>query len=319
MFRIPAPELQIEFSLALAEIRRRYLQEALQETVGTLPIAEVDSELATVAQADALQKLARHSIRGELLFPVPLILAANPYLLGYYRLLYGFSQKQFYTAATGVGAFKSMEERGVVSKARLSDIAELCRSMAPAGAALLDGLGAKRVSVALLDDLTLLTIGPQLRGGANVKKGARGIVKVFEAIHEIVKQSAISVDDARIVARNAAQRLVYVEFAPDPDIIIREEIAPSQFAEKIAIEVKAGEDFSNIHNRLGEAEKSHQKARQRGYVECWTIVNVDRIDMEMARRESPTTNRFYRISDIMSGTGAEFLDFRNRILSLIGV
>ena len=112
---------------------------------------------------------------------------------------------------------------------------------------------------------------------------------------------------------------MFVEFAPDPDIVIREEMAPTSFAEKIAIEVKAGEDFSNIHNRIGEAEKSHQKARARGFVECWTVVNVDRLDDKMARREFPSTNRFYRLSAIVSGKGAEYTDFRNRVISLIGI
>jgi len=255
-----------------------------------------------------------------------MLLEANPHLLGYYRLLYGFSQKGFYTAETGVGPFKAMEERGVISKARAPDIEALCKALVPCGDALLEGIGPTLISRELLDDLTLLTVGPQLRGGANVKKGAAGIVRVFEAIYAIVKHRAVSFDPSRIVVNNAAGRMVYVEFAPDPDIIIREEMVPSSlqqttasFAEKIAIEVKAGEDFSNIHNRIGEAEKSHQKAKGRGYVECWTVVNVDRIDMAMARRESPSTNRFYRLSDIVSGTGAEYTDFRNRVISLIGI
>jgi hypothetical protein len=33
---------------------------------------------------------------------------------------------------------------------------------------------------------------------------------------------------------------------------------------------KLDTDFSNIHNRIGEAEKSHQKARQTGYTEVAT-------------------------------------------------
>jgi len=114
---------------------------------------------------------------------VPLILEANPRLLGYYRLLYGFSQKEFYTAATGVARFHSMEKGGVLTKINKGELAALCAAMAPAGHALLDGIGANRLSRELLDDLTLLTLGPQLRGGANVKKGAVGIVKVFDAIH----------------------------------------------------------------------------------------------------------------------------------------
>ena len=134
-----------------------------------------------------------------------------------------------------------------------------------------------------------------------------------------MKSATTSFNETQITVKNAAGRTVYVEFAPDPDIVIREEMAPASFAEKIAIEVKAGEDFSNIHNRIGEAEKSHQKARARGFVECWTVVNVDRLDTATARRESPSTNRFYRLSAIVSGTGSEYTDFRNRVISLTGI
>ena len=94
---------------------------------------------------------------------------------------------------------------------------------------------------------------------------------------------------------------------------------PGNYRQLIAIEVKAGADFSNIHNRLGEAEKSHQKARATGYVECWTVVNVDRTDMTLARRESPTTNRFYLISDLITATGNDYQDFKDRVISLTGI
>jgi hypothetical protein len=96
-------------------------------------------------------------------------------------------------------------------------------------------------------------------------------------------------------------------------------MVPGSFRELIAVEVKAGTDFSNIHNRIGEAEKSHQKARADGYNECWTVVNVDKIDVEKAHRESPSTSRFYRISDIQRGSGSEYEDFRNRVVSLTGI
>jgi hypothetical protein len=211
-----------------------------------------------------------------------------------------------------------MEMRGALSSAIGPQLEVLCNALIACGIVLLDGIGPTRLSRDLLDDLTLLTIGPQLRGGANVKRGAVGIVKVFEAIHKIVKARTIAFDETQITVKNAAGRTVLIEFAPDPDIVIREEMAPASFAEKIAIEIKAGEDFSNIHNRIGEAEKSHQKACARGFVECWTVVNIDRLDDKMAR-ESPSTNRFYRLSAIVSGKGAEYTDFRNRIVSLIGI
>jgi hypothetical protein len=87
----------------------------------------------------------------------------------------------------------------------------------------------------------------------------------------------------------------------------------------IAIEIKAGQDYSNIHNRIGEAEKSHQKARRAGFVECWTIVNVDRLDLSNAHKESPSTNRFYLIKDILAKSSEEYTDFRRRVISLTGI
>lgn len=319
MFKIPDPELQIDFSGVLAEIRGEYLQDALAATVKKLDVTEIDKELAAFVPKASLATLASHGLRGELMFPVPLILTENPRLLGYYRLLYGYSQKEFYTTETGVSRFQSMEKRGALTAANAANLSDLCQALSGAAAILLDGIGAKRVSQALLDDLTLLTLGPQLRGGANVKKGAAGIVKVFDAIHEIVKPAVKEATANRIEIENAAGRRVLIEFAPDPDIIIREEMSKDNFRELIAVEVKGGSDFSNIHNRIGEAEKSHQKAKAVGYVECWTVVNVDRIDMDMAKRESPTTNRFYRISDLVNGDGAEYQDFRTRVISLTGI
>lgn len=292
MFKIPDPELQIDFSGMLVEIRGQYLQEALSATVVKLDIAELDKALAQYVPNPSLATLASHGLRGELMFPAPMVLTENPHLLAYYRLLYGYSRKEFYTSETGVSRFQSMEKKGKLSKSNAKDLPELCSAMSTAGAMLLDGIGPKRISKALLDDLSLLTLGPQLRGGANVKKGAAGIVKVFDAIHDIVRLAVKEVSPNRIEIENAAGRRVLIEFAPDPDIIIREEISDGRFSEKIAIEVKGGSDFSNIHNRIGEAEKSHQKAKRAGYVECWTVVNVDKIDMDMAKGESPTTNRF---------------------------
>ncbi len=253
------------------------------------------------------------------MFPVPAVLTANPQLLGYYRLLLGFSQKEFYTARTGASPFKSMEEKGKLSERAQVHLQEFCRALIISCCALLDGVGPERISRELLDDLTLLTLGPQLRGGANVRKGSVAIVRVFDVVHSIVKHAVIESDESRIIIRNAAGRKVLIEFASDPDIIIREEMSKENYRNMIALEIKGGTDFSNIHNRLGEAEKSHQKARSAGYVECWTVVNVDRIDLNLARKESPSTNRFYRLSELGAGKGEEYVDFKNRIVSLTGI
>ncbi len=316
---IPSPELQIDFSFAIGQIRSVYLQEALSKTIKGVDISILDKQLAQYVPHDKLKSVAVRGLRGELVFPVPCILESNPYLLGYYRLLLGFSQKEFYTSKFGISGFKSMETKGILTEKNKNRIQELCQGMIASGCSLLDGIGIDRVTKELLDDLTLLTVGPQLRGGANVKKGIAGIVDVFETIHNIVQHAASESASNRIKIVNAADRNVFIEFAPDPDIVIREEMGLNSIRNIIAIEVKAGTDFSNIHNRVGEAEKSHQKAKADGYSECWTVVNVDRIDMEMASKESPSTNRFYRISELNSKVGKEYEDFRNRIISLTGI
>lgn len=48
-------------------------------------------------------------------------------------------------------------------------------------------------------------------------------------------------------------------------------------------------------------------------------MNVDRIDMEMASRESPSTNTFYRLSSLKQGEGEEYQDFKDRVISLTGI
>jgi len=239
--------------------------------------------------------------------------------LGYYRLLLGFSQKEFYGKTFGVSRFKSMETNGTLTDANAKSLTDLCQALNRSAAGLIDGVGADRLSQRFLDDLTLLTLGPQFRGGANVKKGSAGIIDVFKVIHEIVEHAATASAVNRIEITNAAGRPVVIEFAPDPDIVINEKMSSTTHRSIIAIEVKAGSDFSNIHNRVGEAEKSHQKAKANGYVECWTVVNVDQIDMAMARRESPSTNMFFRLSDLLAGKGEAFDDFQARILSLTGI
>jgi hypothetical protein len=86
-FTLPDPELQASFASALTEIRQRYLQDALSEAVQSLAIPDIDAELAQLVPAHSLTMLASHGLRGEMMFPVPAVLAVNPRLLGYYRLL----------------------------------------------------------------------------------------------------------------------------------------------------------------------------------------------------------------------------------------
>lgn len=316
---LPAPDLQIEFAARLQEFRETRLLDALQETAGKLAIRELDQQLAEYAAPECLSLLAGRSLRGEVVFPTPLILEARPALLTYYRLLYGYSQKEFFVARTGTTRFKIMEDTGGLSASSKAGLPGLCRAFAQGGKQLCEQLPTQLIGPGLLHDLTLLTLGPQLRGGANVRRGVAGFESVFAAIRRIVAESIASDDGRCIKVVNASGRRVSIRLAADPDVTIDEELSPTNHRHVIAIEVKAGKDFSNIHNRLGEAEKSHQKARETGYTECWTIVNVAGFDRATAKRESPSTDRFYSLAEIENPDSAEFADFRDRILALTGI
>lgn len=315
--QLPPPDTQVDFSVFLATARKTFLMDALCDVVSNLDVSSIDSELALFVPADDLRKIASVGLRGELVFPVPIVLKENPRLLSYYRLLLGHSQKAFYDGRTGTASYKCMETSGLLPKT--APLNELCKELIRGLCLLIQGITVSSISRNLLDDLTLLTLGPQLRGGANVKKGIISIQAVFNLIKKIVQPAIKQASESELVLKNAAGRQVLIQFASDPDIVIREALDKNHFRNIIAIEVKGGTDFSNIHNRLGEAEKSHIKAKQKGYVECWTIVNVHRIDSELAKRESPSTNQFFSLSEIVEEQTPAFTSFQTRIISLTGI
>lgn len=313
------PNLQVEFSAALEKIRHECLQEALAGTIRQMNIVQIDAELSKFVSSEALSALASVGLRGELLFPVPCVITKNPRLIGYYRLLLGFSKKEFYSTSSGTSIFKSMEEKGKTSNAASNLISDFCRAFITCSEHLLFGIGPVKFTPQLLYDLTLLTLGPQLRGGANVKKGSKAIQEVFELINEIVTQFITNKSASKIQLINSAKRKVIIQFAPDPDIVIQEEISQDTIINKIAIEVKGGTDFSNIHNRFGEAEKSHQKAKGLGFVEYWTVINIESFDHKLAKKESPTTTRFYKLPALNKRVGDDYNDFAQRIELLTGI
>jgi len=84
---------------------------------------------------------------------------------------------------------------------------------------------------------------------------------VFVAVKEIVAKYVVSTTESKLTLKNSAGRTVLIALAHDPDVRIQEQVS-DQVHHKVAIEVKGGTDVSNVHNRAGEAEKSHQKAKK---------------------------------------------------------
>jgi hypothetical protein len=313
----PTPRLQIEFYKRLLQLRDLLLLDALLATVGQLDTRIIDKDLAAFVPPASLRKLASWGVRGELVFAVPTVLTANPHLLGYYRLLLGFSQKEFYTSASGISRFKAMEEKGALRKTQATALPGLCRALCSSAHSLVQGVGT--LSASSIHDLTLLTLGPQLRGGKLNVLGSKATQKVFDLIKSSLKPAITTATPQKIELRNAAGRIVVVEFAADPDITIKESLPSGDYRNLVAIEIKGGRDTSNIHNRIGEAEKSHQEARKDGFTECWTIVGVAKLDPAVAKKESPSTDRFFHLDAISTTKGTTYSQFRERLLALVGI
>jgi len=106
------------------------------------------------------------------------------------------------------------------------------------------------LNIDIVHDLQVLTLGPQLRGSRNVDGGQAAV----ETMVDLLKVS--------------------IHFGGDPDISVMARLE-SGSRKLVAMELKGRTDVSNIWNRLGEAEKSHQTARRNGYNELWTITSVD--------------------------------------------
>jgi hypothetical protein len=308
------PSLQVSFYYRLQSIRETQLHFALSRALDRVDLDLLNSQLGEYVSADGLKRVAAFGLRGEVVFPVPCVLEADPLLLGYYRLLLGFSQKEFYNRGP-FGRFKSMEETGSVLPRVAEHVPALCRSLVGSAQRLVRALD--QVLLDVIRDLQLLTLGPQLRGSENTRVGQRATREVFDLIRELVRDHVTEETKRTILVRNDAGRMVLIAFSSDPDISIREQL-PSGVRPLVSVEIKGGKDISNVHNRLGEAEKTHQKARARGFFEFWTLLRA-KVPEDIARRESPTTSHFFQMGDVLRHGSPARARFRDLLCSIISI
>lgn len=314
-FPILSPALQIGFYQRLKDAQDALLLPALLEHVSRLEIQKIDQELHDLVGTERLSSLTKKGLRGELVFPVPYVLITKPALLGYYRLLLGFSQKEFYKKS--FVQFRSCEDNNSVTEKTKALFYPLCRSLIESAWILINAV--PDLSENTLNALTLLTLGPQFRGSRNNNLGIEAIRVVFALLKSIVaghiKQEGVTF----LVIQSAANRIYRIEFASDPDIVIRQILPDGSVRNRIAIEIKGGTDFSNIHNRLGEAEKSHQKAKSEGFTEFWTVINVAKLDNSVWKRETPTTNELFYLEGISNTKSREHERFKEYLISELGI
>jgi hypothetical protein len=169
-----------------------------------------------------------------------------------------------------------------------------------------------------VSELPLLTLGAQLYGSNNNAIGKKATLDVFVSVAEIVKAFIVTQDTRKISLLNASRRRVVVALSTDPDIRIQEEF-DGKLRNKVAIEIKGGADSSNAHNRAGEAEKSHQKAKKQGFRDFWTLISKSGLSVDKLRQESPTTNSWFDVAQVLAREGDDWKDFRSRFAGEVGI
>ena len=311
----PGPLRQIGFYQLLVAARKQWLIDALADALRNLDQNQIKIQLARYVPGDVQQILAGANIRDEYVFPVPLILEAKPSLIGYYRLLLA-PQKGFYDRSTGMGLFKSLEKTGSATVAQVARLPEFCAAMAVPLSELVRQI--PNITDRDVRELPLLTFGSQLQGANNTMIGKKAMEDVFLVISEIVGKYAVKKEPSRLSIINSSKRAVRITLSHDPDVRI-EELVEGGVQQTLAIEVKGGTDVSNAHNRAGEAEKSHVKAKRAGYPEFWTIISTKGLNLAKLKNGSPTTNHWFDIADILSRNGPGYDAFRNRLVKAVGI
>ncbi|MGB6946464.1 MAG: XcyI family restriction endonuclease [Bryobacteraceae bacterium] len=301
----------------LVAARKTVLMDALSEALGQIDPNVMKTQILAYVPSDAQRIVAAAGIRDEHIFPVPVVLERKPTLIAYYRLLLGISQKRFYRKGTGMGPFKSMETRGLLNPRKRPNLEYFCGAMAGSLAELVRQIS-PNITPRDVSELPLLTPGAQLYGSNNNAIGKQATLDVFLSVVEIVKGFVVSQDNTKIVVNNASKRKVIIALSGDPDIRIQEEFE-GRLRNILAIEIKGGTDVSNAHNRAGEAEKSHRKAKKQDFRDYWTVISLAGVDPNMLQQESPTTNSWFDVAQVLARDGNDWNEFRSRFAGAVGI
>lgn len=168
--------------------------------------------------------------------------------------------------------------------------------------------------------LPLLTFGAQADGAWRNTIGISATSKVYGAIKAIVLESGVGIkeDEGSFTFYNKSSRAVTVSFSADPDVVIKESVG-SGVITKVAIEIKGGRDRANVHNRAGEAEKSHQKALKASVGDCWTVIDLSLSSLDQLKVESPSTRRWIDLGAVESQNGLGWDKFKDLVKTSLGI
>lgn len=316
MIPVPDHTRQLAFQELLAAARKSWLSDALIEAISEVDPSMLQIQIPEYVPADVHAILARSGIPDEHVIAVPVLLENKPSLVAYYRLLLGLPQKTFYGTGSGMGPFRSME-RGTITQRQIAALPGFCHAMSTALSDLVRDMSPSITSRDIVE-LPVLTLGQQFQGGNNNTIGKRATEGVFLALREIVEDFVVESSDTSVTIQNPSGDTFVIALAGDPDVRIQRRDG-DQLSNTVAIEIKGGSDRSNQHNRIGEAEKSHQKAREEGYRAFWTIIRTKTLDMNVATIESPTTQIWFDTAQVGGRQGPDWQMFRASISEAVGI
>jgi hypothetical protein len=310
---IPA-NMAIDLYTGLINARRLKLPSALSLAVKAVGVKDIDKDLGRLVPLSALDHVASLGLRGERVFPAPTIIKQSPPLIGYYRMLLGLSQKEFGQPQRLVyGPWVRAEQTGRLTENLVSHLDKFCSVLITPLVELVQAMD--QFDDRDLNDLALLTLGSTLQGGRNNVIGSKAAKDVFGALRSHFA-SMITYDSPRLIRfQTRNDRIFELVAGSDPDIAINEGTG-SNTSPLLAIEVKGGKDVSNVHNRAGEAEKSHLKAKLQGYTERWTVIHMTGVDSQTLQSESPSSTRLFEAADILIKSGSSWTKFKQEFDSL---
>ncbi len=310
-FRAIPADPAITLYQALRAARQLSLQPALKRAVAEVGVAAIDADLHRLVPGAALNHVAALGLRGELVFPVPALIGHAPALLGVSRKEFGQPQR------LGYGPWLAAEQSGRLSVRLISALDPFCAALIEPLSALVSAMG--EFTDQDLHDLSLLTLGPTLQGGRNNVIGAQAVQALLEAVRRLLDPAQIVVDSAALLGiQTPAGRRFDIMVASDPDLAILE-WQGEQRALRVAIEIKGGADASNAHNRAGEAEKSHLKARAAGYPERWTVIGMSGGSRGTFAQETPSSTALFEATEVLTQVGTDWLRFAQALLGALGL
>jgi len=322
-YNVPSTAKQVYAQKTLDAFRNSMLIEEVHRAAARVDPQKLHDETVTYVSTENSRKLQGAGIREETVFALPSILLDNPKLLGYYRMLMGISEKQFYNSISGLSGYRQMEHEGTIGRHTEGDIQELCIAINKA----IDDFLAACVSDTLsldLPELPIMTLGVYVDGVWRNNIGTNAARSVFASIREIVSDSGISVSDKTATSflfTTKNGREFTVISGSDPDVQIFEIINHEKHT-ILCIEIKGGQDVANVHNRAGEAEKSHQKAKSVGWQEAWTVIYLAGLTDDQKNKiltEAPTTDHWFDINQVVARGGDSYEDFNKSLKLKLGI